>query len=38
MIFMYYRNFALIDLVFVGIFITDIIVRWAIAIYLQTYH
>ena len=31
-------NFALIDLVFVGIFVTDIIVRWAIAIYLNTYH
>ncbi|WP_291723628.1 hypothetical protein [Bernardetia sp.] len=33
-----FKNFALIDLVFVGIFITDIIVRWAIAIYLNTYH
>ena len=33
-----FSNFALIDLVFVGIFITDIVVRWAIAIYLNTYH
>ncbi|WP_338762115.1 hypothetical protein WAF17_16935 [Bernardetia sp. ABR2-2B] len=33
-----FKNFALIDLVFVGIFISDIVVRWAIAIYLKTYH
>jgi hypothetical protein len=33
-----FSNFALIDLVFVGIFISDIIVRWTIAIYLNTYH
>lgn len=33
-----FSNFALIDLVFVGIFISDIIIRWAIAIYLNTYH
>lgn len=33
-----FKNFALIDLVFVGIFISDIVVRWAIAIYLNTYH
>lgn len=33
-----FKNFALIDLVFVSIFIGDILVRWAIAIYLKTYH
>lgn len=33
-----YRNFALIDVVFLSIFVGDIFVRWAIAIYLQTYH
>jgi hypothetical protein len=33
-----YRNFVFIDGIFVAIFITEILIRWMIAIYHQTYH
>jgi len=33
-----YRNFLFIDMAFVNIFVTELLVRWAIAIYNRTYY